>query len=491
MDLADAHRWRGAWAALHLSRCSRRSTVADELGDVRAAGPCGLGDDRSARCGSRRATATRTTTVVAALRRALAGLPAADDALRCRVMLALANELYYSARASRSARALVEQALAMARRLGDDALRARRLPGRVRCRCGSPTPPSCGCELAQRGDGASPHGIGNERAFVVAATHDRGGARGVRPRSPRCGRWLAEAREQAERLQLPTACGARHAGAALAGDGRPLRRGRGAASTGWLGSPRTMSMPQAEDAVGRRPDHAAALAGSRRRDRAALMDAFEGGPLPITLDRCWCSCCGPATWRRARRRTPPSTRWSSTRSTGSRCSTGRCAAEAALGLGDAEPSRAAAYASSRRTPAGRLRGLRQRAGPGRRVPGARRGGRGRPRPRHPARRRRGAADGGVADPAGRAVVARPAGALRLLRPQSTYRKATASRRANRRRVSSQHQPVHGAAGLGEQLAPDRARAPRAATHGTSARTSRKATPGVEVLLRRSPPTPPG
>ncbi|MEV6489856.1 hypothetical protein AB0M20_14705 [Actinoplanes sp. NPDC051633] len=55
------------------------------------------------------------------LRRALRRLPAADSELRCRVMLALALELYY-ADAPRERLALVEQGLALARRLGDPGL---------------------------------------------------------------------------------------------------------------------------------------------------------------------------------------------------------------------------------------------------------------------------------------------------------------------------------------------------------------------------------
>jgi hypothetical protein len=55
------------------------------------------------------------------LRRALRELPADDSELRCRVLLVLANELYYSdALAFREA--LVEQGMAMARRLGDPPL---------------------------------------------------------------------------------------------------------------------------------------------------------------------------------------------------------------------------------------------------------------------------------------------------------------------------------------------------------------------------------
>jgi len=59
--------------------------------------------------------------LLAALRDALRRLPPADTELRCRVMLALAVELYF-ADAPRERDALVEQGLAVARRLADPSL---------------------------------------------------------------------------------------------------------------------------------------------------------------------------------------------------------------------------------------------------------------------------------------------------------------------------------------------------------------------------------
>ena len=59
--------------------------------------------------------------VVQTLQDALRRLPAADSELRCRVMLVLASERYY-ADGPRQQRALVDEGLAMARRLGDPAL---------------------------------------------------------------------------------------------------------------------------------------------------------------------------------------------------------------------------------------------------------------------------------------------------------------------------------------------------------------------------------
>jgi hypothetical protein len=61
--------------------------------------------------------------MVETLRRTLQALPPQDDALRCRVMLSLAVELYYREDAARERSALVDEGLAVARRTGDPALR--------------------------------------------------------------------------------------------------------------------------------------------------------------------------------------------------------------------------------------------------------------------------------------------------------------------------------------------------------------------------------
>lgn len=59
--------------------------------------------------------------VVAAMRRALAKLPSEDSEVRCRLLLLLAGEIVYAGRPT-EVDALVEEGLAMARRLGDDRL---------------------------------------------------------------------------------------------------------------------------------------------------------------------------------------------------------------------------------------------------------------------------------------------------------------------------------------------------------------------------------
>jgi ATP/maltotriose-dependent transcriptional regulator MalT len=59
--------------------------------------------------------------VVDALRDALDRLPTGDDPRRCRVMLALAGEIYYGS-SPQEREALVDEAIAMARRLEDRSL---------------------------------------------------------------------------------------------------------------------------------------------------------------------------------------------------------------------------------------------------------------------------------------------------------------------------------------------------------------------------------
>jgi hypothetical protein len=69
-----------------------------------------------------RAHGTVHPTLVGTLRSALWRLPAADSELRCRVMLALAAELYFVPDTQHEREALVEQGLAISRRLDDPVL---------------------------------------------------------------------------------------------------------------------------------------------------------------------------------------------------------------------------------------------------------------------------------------------------------------------------------------------------------------------------------
>jgi hypothetical protein len=117
-DLADVLRRAGRW--VELSGVSHEAIeVADDVGDL----------ELLIRAGEMTSTGSLWTpaggvvdeVIVGALRRALDALPLGDDPRRCRVMLALAGEIYYGA-AAQEREALAEEAVAMARRLGEPAL---------------------------------------------------------------------------------------------------------------------------------------------------------------------------------------------------------------------------------------------------------------------------------------------------------------------------------------------------------------------------------
>lgn len=117
-DLADVLRRAGRWVELR-GVAHEAIEVADAVGDV----------DLLVRAGEMTSIGSLWTPaggvvdeiVVDALRRALDDLPTGDDPRRCRVMLALAGEIYYGATAQER-EALAEEAVAMARRLGDKEL---------------------------------------------------------------------------------------------------------------------------------------------------------------------------------------------------------------------------------------------------------------------------------------------------------------------------------------------------------------------------------
>ena len=197
MDLAEAHRWRGDWSSL-LDAVEQAIAVADEMDDIRRLGRAASAMTIGALWQSAPYGEIHDT-VVAALRRALEGLPATDDELRCRLMLSLANELYAGA-SFEERTALVEQGLAMARRLGDEALVLDACQVGYICLWQPDTAPTRlelateAMEIAER--------IGNERGFVVAATlvavaHSELG------QLDRMWELAAIAREPATRMHLP------------------------------------------------------------------------------------------------------------------------------------------------------------------------------------------------------------------------------------------------------------------------------------------------
>ena len=119
MTLARACRLAADWEGLSAAT-DEAVAAAEAAGDVERAARAALGVTDGA-VWQARSHGVVHEPAVAALRRALTGLPDGDGDLRCRAMLALASELYYSA-APQERRALVDEALAMARRIGEPAL---------------------------------------------------------------------------------------------------------------------------------------------------------------------------------------------------------------------------------------------------------------------------------------------------------------------------------------------------------------------------------
>ncbi|GAB3441724.1 hypothetical protein GCM10027517_18070 [Phycicoccus ginsengisoli] len=196
-DLAEAQRWSGDWTGL-IATTEELIAVAEQLGDVqllaRAAtttavgalwqsGPHGTVNER----------------VVQALRDVLGRLPDGDDPVRCRVMLSLALEIYYGS-TFEERRALCDEGLAMARRLGDDALLLDACQLAYTALWRPSTAPERrelmaeGMELAHR--------LGNERAYVVTTTL-RAVVAAELGRPDEMWEHAAVARDGAQRLRLP------------------------------------------------------------------------------------------------------------------------------------------------------------------------------------------------------------------------------------------------------------------------------------------------
>ncbi|RYU11988.1 BTAD domain-containing putative transcriptional regulator [Nocardioides iriomotensis] len=120
LDLARAVRAAGDWVRLR-DVAHRGITVGQRLDDVVATAEIAMVTSTDAlwqpsRHGGVDAFSVQT------LRDVLDALPSDDDPLRCRLMLALAGELYYAKDAPAERDALVGEAVAMARRLGDPLL---------------------------------------------------------------------------------------------------------------------------------------------------------------------------------------------------------------------------------------------------------------------------------------------------------------------------------------------------------------------------------
>ena len=119
VDLATADKATGDWINLR-PVVHRTIAVAERLGDVEALARVALMTSTDALWQSAHHGEVDEV-VVAALRRALDELPTTDSELRCRTMLSLSGELYYGVSAQERD-ALAEEAVAMARRIGDPEL---------------------------------------------------------------------------------------------------------------------------------------------------------------------------------------------------------------------------------------------------------------------------------------------------------------------------------------------------------------------------------
>ncbi len=325
MPLADAHRWRAAWEALHLT-VQRAIAVADELGDVERLASAASAMTVGALWQSAHYGSTHDE-VIAALRRSLAGLPDADGEMRCRVMLALSNELYYTS-SFEERTALVEQAVAMADRLGDEVLQvdARQI-GAVSL--WQPDTAELRYDMAREAMELA-EASGNERGYVAAATHVTV-VLGELGRIPEMWEMLAVARERAERLQFPYGLlvldSMEAPWLAMAG-----RLDEAEVLLDRLGRlTQDVSMRQAEDAWAGTLITLRLWQG-RHQEIVPVMYSFEDGPLPVTPTLLtFLLRSGDVEAARTHAATHPLTvvpaDWMSMLNWG-------CAAEAALGLGD-------------------------------------------------------------------------------------------------------------------------------------------------------------
>jgi hypothetical protein len=120
MHLVDAYRWAALWPELVATVEEAVRVAEEDLEDPELTARAAIATSQGALWQSAPPGEVHEQ-VVGALRRSLQRLSERDSALRCRVILALANELVHGAPLGER-RDLVSEALAMARRLGDDTL---------------------------------------------------------------------------------------------------------------------------------------------------------------------------------------------------------------------------------------------------------------------------------------------------------------------------------------------------------------------------------
>jgi hypothetical protein len=119
MALIDAHRWLARWSDL-VAGVEQAIDLGHQLGEVELVARAAIAPNQGSLWHSAPHGEVHEG-VLAALRESLAGLPAGDGPLRCRVQLSLAHELGHTATLDER-RALVVEAVAMAERIGDPGL---------------------------------------------------------------------------------------------------------------------------------------------------------------------------------------------------------------------------------------------------------------------------------------------------------------------------------------------------------------------------------
>ena len=119
MDLVSAYRWSARWPAL-TDTVGEAIRVAESLGDPVLVAEAAISTTRGALWQSASHGEVHEG-IIEALRRSLAAIPEEDSHLRCRCLLSLGHELYYAA-SFEERLAVIDEALAMADRIGDPPL---------------------------------------------------------------------------------------------------------------------------------------------------------------------------------------------------------------------------------------------------------------------------------------------------------------------------------------------------------------------------------
>jgi hypothetical protein len=275
MHLIDAYRWSAMWPEL-TQTVLEAVAVAESLDDIELTARAAIATTQGTLWQSA-APGEVHREVVAALRHCLEQLPQDDDPLRCRVLLGLANELYYGAPYAER-RALVDEALAMARRLDDPAL----LLDACQISFSSLWRPDTAEERLALAEESLllAEQIGNERAYVVSACL-RAVVYGELGRPAEMFHAAEVARREAERLHIPYGLMVIEnlllAWLAMAGRfdecEATVERIRVLDAQ--------MSLDQSEAATAGALVVVALWSG-RAAEAAAIVQSMEGGPFPIT-----------------------------------------------------------------------------------------------------------------------------------------------------------------------------------------------------------------